>query len=389
MSLVVAKEGFVTVDGDRFVLNGETYVVKGANYWQGINLGAVDSAGGNRTRLVKELDEMKEMGINNLRIMASSEGPDDQPFRMRPSLQYAPGKYNEDIFEGLDFFMNEIGKRNMTAVLTLNNFWHWSGGFGQYINWITNETIPYPVTDYDPYTKFARRFYVDDKIKEKASTLYKNHIRWQLANEPQEGPREWFEEISKFIKEGAPHHLVSSGIESKLNETDFLNAHGPKDIDYCSSHCWVENWGYYNASDPSKKSLKKAQKFAKDFINRTTGWANKIHKPILLEEFGMARDAWRNPSDPAYKYNPGTPTSHKDTYYHGIFQQITHLVHQGRHAGANFWAYGGLGRSTDEPNQFNMTWLGDPPHEPKGWYSVYNNDTTVQVIKKFNKQVQK
>lgn len=127
---------------------------------------------------------------------------------------------------------------------------------------------------------------------------------------------------------------------------------------FISPNSRLISWGYYNASDPSKKSLKKAQKFAKDFINRTTGWANKIHKPILLEEFGMARDAWRNPSDPAYKYNPGTPTSHKDTYYHGIFQQITHLVHQGRHAGANFWAYGGLGRSTDEPNQFNMTWLG-------------------------------
>ena len=67
-----------------------------------------------------------------------------------------------------------------------------------------------------------------------------DRIGWQLANEPQEGPREWFEEISKFIKEGAPNHLVSSGIESKLNETDFLNAHGPKEIDYCSSHCWVE-----------------------------------------------------------------------------------------------------------------------------------------------------
>jgi mannan endo-1,4-beta-mannosidase len=127
---------------------------------------------------------------------------------------------------------------------------------------------------------------------------------------------------------------------------------------FFSSDSRLISWGYYNASDPSKKSLKKAQGFAKDFINRTTGWANKIHKPILLEEFGMARDAWRNPSDPAYKYNPGTPTSHKDTYYQGIFQQIEHLVHQGRHAGANFWAYGGLGRSTDEPNQFNMTWLG-------------------------------
>lgn len=31
----------------------------------------------------------------------------------------------------------------------------------------------------------------------------------------------------------------------------------------------------------------------------------------------------------------------------------------------------------------------DPPHEPKGWYSVYNDDTTVKVIKDFTKKLQK
>jgi mannan endo-1,4-beta-mannosidase len=116
VSSVFTKETMVKVEGNQFVLDGQTYLIKGANYWQGMNLGAVESAGGNRTRLNEELDQLKAMGINNLRIMASSEGPDDQPYRMRPSLQPAPGKYNEDIFEGLDYFMNEIGKRNMTAV---------------------------------------------------------------------------------------------------------------------------------------------------------------------------------------------------------------------------------------------------------------------------------
>ncbi|CEG67983.1 hypothetical protein RMATCC62417_04322 [Rhizopus microsporus] len=411
VSSVFTKETMVKVEGNQFVLDGQTYLIKGANYWQGMNLGAVESAGGNRTRLNEELDQLKAMGINNLRIMASSEGPDDQPYRMRPSLQPSPGKYNEDIFEGLDYFMNEIGKRNMTAVLTLSNFWHWSGGFSQYINWITNETIPYPVTDWDTFTTWTRRFYTNPDIREKANKLYKAHIRkvqtrrnkfngklytedptvfsWQIANEPQLGPKDWYDEIAAFIKQGAPHQLVSSGCESKVDKEDFLNAHSSKHIDYATSHCWVENWGYYNASDPSKKSLKKAKAYAKDFISTRTEWANEINKPIVLEEFGMARDAWRKPNDPEYKYDPATPTSHKDDYYKGIFKQIEHLAHQGRHSGANFWAYGGLGRSTDKPNQYNMTWLGDPPHEPKGWYSVYNDDTTVKVIKDFTKKLQK
>lgn len=111
--------GFVKVKGSRFSLDNKPYTIKGANYWQGMNLGARKTHGGDRYRLLKELDQMKKMGVNNLRVMASSEGPDDQPYRMRPSLQPAPGKYNEAIFEGLDFLLSEMDKRNMTAVSKL------------------------------------------------------------------------------------------------------------------------------------------------------------------------------------------------------------------------------------------------------------------------------
>ena len=101
--------------------------------------------------------------------MAASEGPDDQPYRMRPSLMYKPGEYREPIFEGLDYLLDAIDRNGMTAVskyfyiyyyylinkfcdfvcviiikqyiililVTMNNFWHWSGGFGQYVAWIT------------------------------------------------------------------------------------------------------------------------------------------------------------------------------------------------------------------------------------------------------------
>lgn len=65
-------------------------------------------------------------------------------------------------------------------------------------------------------------------------------LGWQIANEPQLGPEEWINEIATFIKKGAPHQLVTSGIESKYDQVDFNNAHKPKSIDYCTSHCWVE-----------------------------------------------------------------------------------------------------------------------------------------------------
>lgn len=122
----------------------------------------------------------------------------------------------------------------------------------------------------------------------------------------------------------------------------------------------------------------------------------------------MARDAWRKPSDIEYKYDPNTPTSNKDQYYKGVYTQIEELASQSRYAGSNFWAYGGLGRPDAKPNAFNMTWLGgkdksqctlhhstnpifyvlDPPHEPKGWYSVYDKDnTTIAIIKEHYKHL--
>lgn len=63
---------------------------------------------------------------------------------------------------------------------------------------------------------------------------------------------------------------------------------------------------------------------------------------------------------------------------------VTGLVEKKEFSGSNFWAYGGLGRSTDAPNKYGMVWLGDPPHENRGWYSVYDNDTTVDIIKNYN-----
>ncbi|KAI8380203.1 glycoside hydrolase superfamily [Blakeslea trispora] len=390
---------FVKVKGTKFYLHDKVYPIKSANYWQGMNLGASEDQGGDKARLRKELDQMKAMGINNLRVMASSEGPDDQPYRMRPSLQISPGVYNQAIFKGLDYLLDQMGQRNMTAVMTLNNFWQWSGGFGQYVAWVTQEKIPYPVKDYDPFVKFCKRFYDDPVVRDKVKALYYAHIRkvqtrtntynqkvynkdpvimsWQIANEPQLGPKDWYIETARFIKEGAPHQLVSAGIESKEDQKDFNNAHDNKYVDYCTCHCWVENWGKYNASEPTGASLKNAKQFAIDFIKTRGNWSREINKPIIMEEFGMARDAWRNPQDPDYKYLPSTPTTHKDDYYATIFKQIEQSP---VFAGDGFWAYSGLGRSTDTANAFNMTWLGDPPHEPKGWYGVYNIDTTVQVI---------
>ncbi|KAI8344518.1 glycoside hydrolase [Chlamydoabsidia padenii] len=399
-------DGFVKVHKTGFTRNGKEYKIRGANYWDGMNLASTQ--GGNRTRLNIELDQLKALGVNNLRIMGSSEGPNNKSafFRMQPSLMISPGKYNEDVFVGLDYLLDQMAKRDMTAVVTLGNFWHWSGGFSTFIKWVTGTEPPYPSdsvpNSYNVFTEYTQAMYYNASIYKQVNKMFKDHITkvqtrrntingklysedpsimtWEIANEPQSAPKHWFDEIAAHIKKHSPKQLITSGIESKLDQKDFLNAHSSPDIDYATCHLWVENWGIYNASDPN--GLPPAMKYATSYIKSRGEWASGIKKPIVLEEFGMARDAWKKPDDLAYKYLPSTTTEHKDKYY----DHLLSLVKKNKiFPGSNFWSYGGVGRSTDKENSYGMVWLGDPPHEPRGWYSVYDKDTTMKVLRKYYK----
>jgi mannan endo-1,4-beta-mannosidase len=55
-------------------------------------------------------------------------------------------------------------------------------------------------------------------------------------------------------------------------------------------------------------------------------------------------------------------------------------------AGVNFWAWAGEGRP-HTPEGFwkpGHDFIGDPPHETQGWYSVYDRDsTTIEIIRKY------
>ena len=64
---------FVTVENGHFVKDGKPYYYVGTNFWYGAILGS-EGQGGDRQRLVKELDYMKQIGIDNLRILVGSDG---------------------------------------------------------------------------------------------------------------------------------------------------------------------------------------------------------------------------------------------------------------------------------------------------------------------------
>lgn len=128
----IAPSPFVQQQNGRFLLNGKPYTFIGTNMWYGAIL-ASKGQGGNRQRLIAELDTLAALGITNLRILVGSDGERGVRTKVEPTLQLAPGVYNDTILDGLDFLLAEMGKRDMKAVLYLNNSWEWSGGYGFYL----------------------------------------------------------------------------------------------------------------------------------------------------------------------------------------------------------------------------------------------------------------
>ena len=70
---VLGQSKFVAVKDGHVVRDGEPYYYVGTNFWYGAILGS-EGQGGDRQRLCRELDLMKEIGIDNLRILVGSDG---------------------------------------------------------------------------------------------------------------------------------------------------------------------------------------------------------------------------------------------------------------------------------------------------------------------------
>jgi len=405
------KPDFVKTEGTHFKIGDKKYYYLGTNFWYGINLGS-KGAGGNRERLVRELDRLKELGINNLRIVAGSEGPDTEPYRMVPSLQTAAGVYNPEVVDGLDFLLSEMKKRDMYAVMCLTNFWNWSGGMSQYLVWAgAADSIPYPPPhpggDWGVFQQFTAQFYSNAKAME----LLDNHIKamvnrkntytainykddptimaWELGNEPRgvnniAAYSTWVDKTSSLIKQLDPNHLVTTGSEGRTSSpasgTDPEKDHVLSSIDYQTIHIWVQNWNVYNPYN-ADATFQPSVDYAINYLNEHEAISKKINKPLVLEEFGISRDS--------NSHEPGAPATVRDRYYKKIFEAIYQraAAENSVVSGTNFWAWGGEGR----PRVAEGIWkagddfIGDPAHEPQGWYSVYDTDsTTNRIIKTYS-----
>ena len=404
---------FVEVRDANFFIGDDPYYFVGFNYWYGMNLGA-NLKDGDYDRLVRELDHLQQLGVDNLRILAASEGPDDQPWRVVPSTQPEPGVYNEDVLAGLDVLLDEMAKRDMYAVLVMNNFFQWSGGMAQYVSWVTGDPVPYPHDEehtWDEYQTFANRFYALPEARE----LYKDKVRhlltrtntvngraytedptimsWQLANEPREFGNveeyvDWVMATSELITSHAPNQLVSLGGEGKLlnrhsMDTRFKELAESDALDYLTIHLWIENWNLYEpATDPEGTFMHAIGK-SMGYIADHVAIAEQANKPIVLEEFGVSRDG--------LDFDPAAPVTYRDRFLEVIFEATHHLAQErSAFAGLNIWTWSGEGY----PEVPGEDWVpgkpltGDPPHEEQGWYGIYDQDeSTLELIRRYNERI--
>lgn len=404
------QPSFIKVKGMHFELDGKSYYFLGTNVWFGCNLGS-KGVEGDRDRLIRELDHLKAIGINNLRVLGASEG-NTQTNTVNPPIQPEPGIYDETLLDGLDFLLAEMEKRDMFAVIFLNNYWVWSGGMAQYVSWYENEEIPNPFYEqysWDDFMKFSARFYGHDK----ANLAYKEYIKtlifrknnytgelykddptimsWQLANEPRPGKvewskqnfhifKKWVEEIAGYIKFLDPNHLVSIGSEGLWgcmeSEELYLDIHRYQSIDYLTVHLWLLNWKWFDPQN-ARATYGEAVNKALEYLQVHIKYAQQINKPLVFEEFGIPRDN--------HSYSPEASTIYRDKYLDTVFNFIyDNSKSGGPLVGSNFWAWSGEGMPRDP---LQSVWkkgdpfTGDPPQEPQGRNAVFSSDTsTIRII---------
>jgi mannan endo-1,4-beta-mannosidase len=405
-------QDFVTVSDGTFQVSGKPYYFIGANYWYGAII-ASPGKYGNRERLIRELDRLENMGVNNLRVLVGAEGPDGEPFRVTPALQLSPGVYNDDLLDGLDFLLAEMKKRGQYAILFLNNSWDWTGGYSQYLNWNGYGPIPYPNVPPNTWPQFMS-FSGQFNSCEPCIKMFEDHIRyilgrtnrytglkytedpvimtWEIANEPRAfsdanipAMEAMIKRVAALLQELDKNHLVTTGTEGEWGCEQkmevFERVHADPNIDYLTMHIWPKNWSWLDIKDirgTLDSCIVKTNKYMYDHFEV----AERLNKPLVLEEFGLPRDM--------HGYSPGEPTVCRDIYYRNAFDRIIeHATRRGPLAGCNIWAYSGEGR----PAKDHIYWqpgdgyLGDPPQEEQGLNSVFDTDTTVEMIAGYNRRL--
>ena len=342
----------------------------GTNMWYASALAATDPA-----RLEAELDSLCAHGLTNIRILATDEN-----------------------FEAMDAALEAIAKRQMKAVLFLNNAWEWSpDGYRSYLEKAGAGYQPLPAVDgYMAYMSAMSAF----ASNADAVAIYQEHVSrvvnrykdsdavwaWQLCNEPRPFSEEaadldafvdYIHSTANLIKDIDPAHLVSTGNEGVMGcNGDYALTERLNDcpyIDYVTVHIWPYNWSWISAGDVLG-GVEQAIRQTGEYIDRHLEICRRLSKPMVIEEFGYPRDG--------FLFSRDVPTEGRDLYYKYVFSRVLQSARdKDVLVGCNFWAWNGLARPAHEFWEEGDDLCGDPAQEAQGLNGVFITDfSTLAVI---------
>ncbi|XP_060199718.1 mannan endo-1,4-beta-mannosidase 7-like [Lycium barbarum] len=337
----VISDGFIKTKGVHFMLNGSPFYANGFNaYW----LMSIGSDQSQRDKVSSALQDAASHGLTVGRTWAFSDGG-------YSPLQYYPGSYHENMFQGLDFAISEAEKNGIKLILSLVNNYNDFGGKKQYVDWAN--TKGQSLTSEDDFFK-------NDVVK----SYFKNHIKavltrrnsisgveykddptimaWELMNEPrcQSDPsgstmQAWITEMASYIKSIDNNHLVEAGLEGFYGHsdaqkqqfnpnfqvgTDFIANNQIPEIDFTTVHSYPDQW-LTGADDEAQLN------FLNDWLRVHIQDAQSIlKKPLIFAEFGKT-----------YK-GPGFTPEQRDLVFNTVYSYIFRSARSGgAAAGGLFW----------------------------------------------------
>lgn len=406
------SKGFVRTKGHQFLINEQPVYFIGTNYWYGGFLALQKDNRKGIDRLRAELDFLRDNAVTNLRVLAGPEGEGlvSGVERVGPPLQVSKGIFDNNFLQGLDILLAEMGKRNMNAVIFFSNNWEWSGGFLEYLRWnnqITDSVFRRKL-DWDETRDYVSKFYscesckadylkqVEYIINRTNSITNKKYVddptimSWEIANEPRpmrpaavNEYKKWISGVAEYIKSADKNHLVTIGTEGYIgteNIAIYEAIHADKNIDYLTIHIWPKNWEWFKGTDIARGMDSIVNKTL-NYISLHMEVANKLKKPLVIEEFGLPRDG--------HSFDLSSTTSFRDKYYQRIFTELQNSKNNSAALGAvNFWSYGGIITPTHTRWQKGDDYIGDPPMEEQGLNAVFNGDkSTWELVRLFARKL--
>ncbi|XP_020218559.1 mannan endo-1,4-beta-mannosidase 7 [Cajanus cajan] len=308
--LVEADSGFVKTRGVQLMLNGSPYYANGFNaYW----LMYIASDPSQRNKVSSAFQEASNHGLNIARTWAFSDGGYNP-------LQYSPGSYNEQMFQGLDFAIAEARKYGIKLVLSLVNNYENMGGKKQYVEWARSQGQSINSED-DFFTNPVVKGYYKNHIKavltrrnSLSGVAYKDDptiMAWELMNEvrcpsDQSGKtvQAWITEMASYVKSIDGNHLLEAGLEGFYGQskpesnpnfnvgTDFIANNQIPGIDFATVHSYPDQW---LSSSGYEDQISFLERWLNEHIQDAQ---NTLHKPLLFAEFGISTKTFGGSSTP-------------------------------------------------------------------------------------------